>query len=153
LTQPNPPNQNSCSATDLANAQEACQAGANSAGCQAFFQFEQKQHPACATCLAPFDYDFTQYLGIITCVTPFLDSTCKHELACLVNCVGTTCSQCQGQAAVSQCQSEGPTLQCSAYQAGGTCANNALGGGGSFCAPTGSYGSWLQRVGTHYCGG
>jgi hypothetical protein len=153
LTQASPPTESVCPATDLTNAVEACQAGAKSAGCVAFFQFEQKQHPACAACLAPFDYDFTQYLGIIDCVTPFLTSTCNHELACLVNCVDTTCAQCQGQGAVSQCQSEAPGLQCSSFQSGANCVTAAVTSGpGSFCAPTGAYGAWLQRVGAHYCG-
>ncbi len=153
LLEPAPVTEKVCSATDLANAAAACQLGATTAGCTAFFQFEQRQRPTCASCLAPFDYDFTASLGIVNCVVPFLSTACNHDLACLVDCAGSSCSKCQGQQAVAQCQSQAETAQCSSFESGATCAETALTGGpGSFCAPGGNYGTWLQTVGTHYCG-
>ena len=152
LMEPPPVTENVCSANDLANGAAACQFGANTAGCVAFFQFEKAQRPSCAACLAPFDYDFSQSLGLINCAVPFLGTACNHELACLVNCVDSTCAGCQGQAAISQCQSQAPTTECLTYEGGVTCVDQAIGSGpGSFCAPTGDYGTWLQTVGTHYC--
>jgi hypothetical protein len=81
-----------------------------------------------------------------------LSTTCNHELACLVDCVGTTCAQCQSQSAQSQCQAQAPTAECSGFSSGATCAQTALTSGpGAFCAPTANFGTWLQTVGTHYC--
>jgi hypothetical protein len=138
--------------TDLSNAATACQFGANTAGCQAFFQFEKQQHPQCGSCLAPFDFDFSAALGIVNCTLPFMNTTCNHNVACLVNCATTTCSQCMGQAAISQCESAAPTGQCSSFNSGVMCVDAAITSGmGAFCAPIGNFGTWLQTVGTHYC--
>jgi hypothetical protein len=149
--QPPPTSAAVCPASDLATAATACQFGANTAGCQGFFQFEQAQRPQCASCLAPFDFDFNAELGVVNCTLPFLSSVCNHDVACLVNCVTTTCSQCMGQANITQCQDQGPTVQCSSFGSGVMCVQGAIGGMASFCAPTGNYGTWLQTVGTHYC--
>jgi hypothetical protein len=142
-----------CPAADLATAASACQFGANTAGCQGFFQFEQQQRPQCASCLAPFDFDFSAEVGIVNCTLPFLSPGCNHSVACLENCVTTTCSQCPNQGAISQCQDTGPTVQCSSFGGGVMCVQAAIGGMASFCAepPTANFGTWLQTVGTHYC--
>jgi hypothetical protein len=152
LMEQGPPFEKVCPAADLQNAAAACASGAQSVGCQAFFSFEEQQRPGCAACLQPFDYDFSASLGIINCVTPYLSSTCNHELACFVDCAGSTCAQCPDQASMQQCQNGAGQAQCSSFSSGAACATQALfGGPGSFCAPVGNFGSWLQTVGTQYC--
>jgi hypothetical protein len=153
LMQPPPTTAAVCPANDLANAAMACGGGANTTGCQGFFQFEQQQRPQCAACLAPFDFDFNfgDKRGVDNCTVPFLSPVCNHEVACLGDCETTTCSACMGQAAIQQCESGAPTAQCSAFGSGVMCVQAALAGPAAFCAGTGNFGTWLQTVGTHYC--
>jgi hypothetical protein len=146
-----------CSPADLQNAASACSAGAHSAGCNAFFQFEFNSNPFCAQCLQPFDYDFSEGSGIVECAAPYVDSTCNHNSACLIDCAGQSCSFCPDSTTTTQCRSDVTqgTGQCSTYYQGLSCVTNALGGSASFCNPANykvNFGAWLQGVGAQYCG-
>jgi hypothetical protein len=156
LETPSPNQQNVCSASDLANAQAACEGGAHSTACVSYFAFQKAQNPACAACLTPFDYDFSELTGITTCVAPFTDATCNHITACLVDCTDKACAQCVDSGALTACQNQVPNSVCSSYYLDAQCIDNAFFGPGSFCSPnqgTGLFGDWLQPVGQYYCGG
>jgi hypothetical protein len=145
-----------CSASDLANAQAACEGGAHSAACVSFFAFEKAENPSCATCLTPFDYDFSELTGLTTCAAPFTDATCNHITACLVDCTDKACAQCSESGALTACQNDVPNTVCASYYDGAECIDNAFFGAGSFCDPnegSGLFGDWLQPVGQYYCGG
>jgi hypothetical protein len=156
LETPSPVQQTVCSQSDLSNAQEACEGGAHSTACQAYFAFEKAQNPSCAACLTPFDYDFSELTGLTTCAAPFTDATCNHITACLVDCTDKSCAMCNGAGALSDCQNEVPNTVCESYYDGAQCIDNAFFGPGSFCNPnegTGEFGDWLLPVGQYYCAG
>jgi hypothetical protein len=156
LETPSPMQQTVCSASDLQNAQAACEGGAHSTACVSFFAFEKSQNPACASCLTPFDYDFSELTGLTTCVAPFTDATCNHITACLVDCTDKSCAQCVDSGALQACQNAVPNSVCSSYYTDAQCIDNAFFGPGSFCDPnqgTGLFGDWLQPVGQFYCAG
>jgi hypothetical protein len=145
-----------CPGNDLVNAGAACTGGAHTSSCNSFFQFEQQQHPACATCLTPFHADFQELVGLFECVAPFVSSSCNHSTGCVVDCEDTSCSQCQPQD-VAQCQQTALQGQCQPYLQQAACVLAGFLGQGAFCNPNspqyqGNYGRWLQGVGTHYCG-
>jgi len=146
-----------CSSTDLQNAAAACAAGAHSAGCNSFFQYEFMANPTCATCLQPFDFDFAEGSGVVECAAPYVDSTCNHNSACLIECAGQSCNSCPDPNSTAQCRSQVTTGsgQCSTFYQGLSCVTQALGGSASFCSPStyqGNFGPWLQGVGAQYCG-
>jgi len=156
LETPSPKQQDVCSASDLQNAQSACEGGAHSTACDSYFAFEKSQNAACASCLTPFDYDFSELTGLTTCVAPFTDATCNHITACLVDCTDKACAQCVDSGALQACQADVPNTVCSSYYNGAQCIDNAFFGQGSFCDPnqgTGLFGDWLLPVGQYYCGG
>lgn len=153
-----------CSTIELANARSACSLGPGSAGCAAFFQFEQQQNAACASCLSQFRFDYTQseFKGIFKCVAPFVSSSCNQATGCVTACQDTSCAQCSSAATTEQCRREvmrtqpPPPGQCASYLLGAACVQAALFGAGSFCNPAsypqGNFGAWLQGVGSRYCG-
>ncbi len=147
------PIQNVCTASDLQNAQAACSPGATSASCQAYFQFEKQQNPACYGCLLPFDVRFFDFTGIFLCVAPYVDPTCDQNTGCASDCVNQSCSQCtSGQGSCKQTVEQG---QCNPYfQNIGCVFQQGFQGQGFFCDPqqyNGNFGSWLQAVGQNYC--
>jgi len=155
LETPSPAQQKVCSPSDLQNAQSACTAGAHTAACDSFFQFEAAQNPACAKCLSAFDYDFSELTGLTTCAAPFVDAACNHVTACIVDCTDTACAKCGDPGALQQCQATVPNGVCSPYYQGAQCIQQAFFGPGAFCDPnqgTGLFGDWLQTVGANYCG-
>jgi hypothetical protein len=144
-----------CSATDLANARNACNSGAHTAACDSFFSFESTQKPACASCLTPFQFDFQQATAIFSCVAPFVSVSCDATTGCATECETKSCAMCP-TGSQQQCEQQVQNGQCSReFQAGVQCAGPALFGAASFCNPQnygGNYGAWLQGVGGHYCG-
>jgi hypothetical protein len=155
LQTPVPTQELVCTPSDLQNAASACAAGAHSAGCQSFFKFEQSQNAKCATCLGTFDYNFQELTGLFECVAPFVDATCNHDTACIVDCTDSSCAQCPGAGATAQCQNQVRTGQCSGYYQGAQCIAQAFAGPGAFCNPNqyqGNVGSWMAGVGKYYCG-
>jgi len=154
LETPSPTQQNVCSASDLQNAAAACEGGAHSDACNSFFSFEKTSNPSCAACLTPFDYDFSELTGLTTCAAPFVDASCNHTTACLVDCTDKSCAQCVDSGALQDCQAAVPNSVCAVYYAGAQCIENAFVGPGSFCDPnqgSGLFGDWLQQVGQNYC--
>jgi hypothetical protein len=154
LQTPTPTRQKVCSPGELQNAASACSAGAHSTGCQAFFGFEASQNPACGTCLSSFDYNFGELTGLFECVAPFVDSSCNHDTACIVDCTDQSCAMCKGAGATGQCQSTVRNGQCSSYYQGAQCIGMAFFGQGNFCNPNtyqGNFGNWLAGVGKYYC--
>lgn len=104
--------------------------------------------------LSTFDYDFSELTGLLECVAPFVDASCNHDTACLVDCTDQSCAMCNGSAATSQCQNQVRSGQCSSYYQGAQCIGPAFFGPGSFCNPSqyqGNFGNWLQGVGKYYC--
>jgi hypothetical protein len=154
LETPSPTVQNVCSAVDLQAASAACAAGAHSPGCSAFFAYEAARNPACGMCLSTFDYDFFELTGLFACLAPFVDASCNHDTACVVDCTDQSCAMCSGPAAISQCQNQVRGGQCASYYQGAQCLGTALFGQGSFCNPNryqDDFGSWLAGVGKYYC--
>jgi hypothetical protein len=152
LQEPAPARQMVCSTGDLQNAAAACSGGAEAAACNSFFG---SVNPACAACLQPFDVDFGSQSGIRTCVAPFLDATCNHNSACIVDCTAETCFACADSASTSQCQTQAQSTTCSMYTQADQCVTQALAGAGAVCNPTtyqGNFGGWVQGVGAKYCG-
>jgi hypothetical protein len=151
---PPPVQTGACAASDLQNAAAACTAGAHTAACSSFFQFEQQQKPTCAACLSTFDFDFNELTGILECASPFVSPSCDHTLGCINDCETKSCDQCPA-GAVQQCENQVRNSQCGQYFQGAQCAFGALFGPASFCNPNnyqGNVGRWLQGVGGHYCG-
>jgi hypothetical protein len=151
------PQQPVCSANELQNARSACSGGANTAGCQAYFQFEFQQNVNCGVCLSNFDYDFNQLTGLFTCIAPFVDMTCNHNTACDNDCTTQSCDQCPDQQTQDMCinQVQNNNGQCSSYFMASGCVIPAFVGQGSFCQPqmyNNNFGRWLQGVGQFYCG-
>jgi hypothetical protein len=149
-----------CPATDLANVQAACNAGAESTSCTSFFQFEKTADPSCYSCLETFNIDYNvEPSGIFKCLAPFVGSQCNQETGCADACSAASCAACPA-AGVSSCEQTvlggvlngGPAGQCTSYLTNLTCVFNALQGEGSFCQPFAGYGDWLQAVGQYYCG-
>jgi hypothetical protein len=146
-----------CTANDLANVEQACTAGAHTGACNDFFAFEAQQSPACGNCLSAFDYDFTELQGLLACVAPFVGTSCNHESACVVDCANAVCSRCPDPATALQCETQELT-------AGGSCASYAgstvicVGMGtlvnAPFCSPNaqGQFGTWIETVGSQFCG-
>jgi hypothetical protein len=152
-----PADVNVCSIVELANARQACLAGANSAGCDAFFQFEQTANPQCYACLSPFKFPFsqTELKGVFKCLAPFVSSACNRATGCATDCQDTSCDQCTTQAAEDQCRFDVLRTQCGTYFQGAVCVQAALFGAGSFCNPQQygfNFGAWLEGVGRRYCG-
>ncbi len=146
-----------CPSADLKNAAAACAQGASTAACGSFFQYEYSNNNACATCLQAFDYDFSQQAGLFQCAASFVDATCNHETACLLDCTNQSCGACPDQTTNAQCTSQVTTgsAQCSTFSQGTQCVTTALSGSASVCNPStygGNFGSWLQGVGAQYCG-
>ncbi len=146
--------------TDLANVQEACNAGAESTSCTSFFAFEKTADPSCYSCLQNFNIDYNvDPAGIFKCLAPFVGSQCNQETGCADDCAEKSCAACP-MAALTSCEDTvlggilngGPSGQCSGYLSDLTCVFNGLQGTGSFCEPFAGYGDWLLSVGTYYCG-
>ena len=96
--------QDVCPATDLANLDEACNAGQSSTPCTSFFQFEKTSNPSCYSCLQPFNIDFNvSPQGIFECLAPFVGSQCNGETGCADLCSQDSCSMCPS-AGVSACE-------------------------------------------------
>jgi hypothetical protein len=148
--------QPTCSTGDLQNAAAACAGGAYTSACQNFFNFEFSQNPACGNCLQPFDVDFADQDGIFECIAPFVSASCNQSDACDFDCTTQSCGSCPDQMSYDTCRTNVGTGQCAKYQQAATqCEQSGYMGGGSFCNPAGysNFGSWLQTVGGHYCGG
>ena len=140
----------SCSTDDLNNAATACAAGAHTAGCQAYFAFENANNASCGSCLAQFDYDFVETRGIAKCVAPNVSATCNHNTGCAADCTTSSCTSCTS-ANESACESQVRTGQCLTYYTQSLCIATGLGSTPS-CNPAGkTFGAWLQGVGAHYC--
>jgi hypothetical protein len=155
LREPVPVPKKVCSATELQNAAAACSGGANTAACGSFINFESSANPACANCLLPFDVDFVAQSGVLACVAPYVDATCNHSSACVVDCTNQSCFGCLDSTSTSQCDSQVQSGVCSTYAQANQCAVQALGGPAAVCNPTtyqGNFGAWLQGVGAKYCG-
>ena len=141
-----------CRAGDLTDAAMACAAGAQTAGCQAFFNGEFGVNPSCASCLQQFDVDFVTRDGIYLCAAPLVSASCNGQTGCANDCISTTCQQCAGDP--TACESTAIAGECSMLvNDGDTCvtgttAANALCGQASYP----NFGSWLSGVGKHYCG-
>ena len=119
-----------------------------------FFAFEQQHNPACGACLAPFDFDYQELTGLTTCAAPFVDATCDHITACLVDCTDQSCAKCSDSGALQACETQVPAGVCAPYYNGAQCIGQAFFGQGSFCDPnqgTGLFGDWLSSVGQFYC--
>jgi hypothetical protein len=143
-----------CSPTDLKNAAAACMGGAHTSACDSFFSFESSANQACSNCLQQFEFDFTEGTGLLACVQPFVDSTCNHNSACLVDCTTSACFGCLDDVTTTKCQSQVVSGTCSSYYQADQCVVTALAGTASVCSPTtysGNYGAWLQGVGGQYC--
>jgi hypothetical protein len=157
LTQPIPVTQSgACSTSDLQQAAAACASGAMTTACQQFYQFEFQQNQNCGSCLSQFDYDFNQNVGVITCAATFLDPTCNHNSACLLDCTNQACGQCPDQTTFGQCQTQtqASSGECSSYYQAEQCVTKALAGPASVCNPAtynNNFGAWLQGVGGQYC--
>ncbi len=64
LQEPAPTKQSVCSTGDIQNAAAGCAGGPDTAGCNAFFNFEATSNLACVKCLQAFSYDFVDGTGI-----------------------------------------------------------------------------------------
>jgi hypothetical protein len=154
LETPSPAQELVCTQSDLQNAASACTAGAHTAACNSFFAFEQQHNAKCASCLQPFDFDFQELQGLTTCAAPFVDATCNHITACLVDCTDVACGKCPDPGSQQGCETSVPGGVCAPYYNGAQCIGQAFFGPGSFCDPnqgTGQFGDWLSAVGQHYC--
>src|SRR5262249_38215362 len=120
VTTPVTPVRHVCSANDLQQAQAACNQ-ADSAGCHAFFAFEQQVNPACASCPAPFDVSFNNATGILVCVAPFVDSACNHASGCFSDCENKSCAQCSDTSSRNQCENDVQNGQCNSFASGLDC--------------------------------
>ncbi|MDP9034929.1 MAG: hypothetical protein M3O50_08980 [Myxococcota bacterium] len=155
LQQRAPNRQRVCSMTDLQNAAAACSSGPTTAACSAFFMFESSANPACAGCLQPFDVDFAAQSGVRACAAAFVDATCNHNSACIVDCTTQACFGCVDAASALQCETQAQSATCASFTMGDQCMTQALGGAAAVCNPAtyqGSFGRWLQGVGATYCG-
>jgi hypothetical protein len=153
LLQSSPPRQTVCSASDLQNAAAACSGGASAVTCSNFFG--GSINTACRNCLQPFDVDFVAQSGIRACVAPFVDATCNHNSACIADCTAESCYGCSDPTTTTQCETQAQSGTCATYTQADQCVSTALAGPGSVCNPVtyqGSFGAWLQAVGTKYCG-
>ncbi len=152
LQQPSPTRMMACSTADLQNAAAACSGGASTASCNSFFG---SVNAACNTCLAPFDVDFIAQSGVRLCVAPFVDATCNHNSACIVDCTAESCFNCPDTPSTSSCETQVQNGTCATYTQADTCVAQALAGTGAVCNPAtyqGNFGAWLQAVGAKYCG-
>jgi hypothetical protein len=145
-----------CTGSDLKQAAAACASGANTAACQSYFQFEFQQNQTCYNCLTPFDFDFSQNTGVIACAAAYLDPTCNHNSACLLDCSNQSCAACPDPTTTAQCQTQidATSGQCSSYYQAEQCVNTALSGPASVCNPStynNNFGAWLRGVGAQYC--
>jgi hypothetical protein len=151
---PTLPQMGACTATDLKNAAAACVGGAHTASCDAYFSFENSANSACGNCLQQFEYDFSEGSGLAACVQPFVDVTCNHNSACVLDCTSSACGGCLDDATTAKCQSQVVTGVCSSYYQADQCVLTALAGKAAVCSPAtygGNYGAWLQGVGGQYC--
>ena len=144
-----------CAARDLDNAAAGCGGGPNTAGCNAFFNYEAAANPACVTCLQAFDFDFADETGIRLCVAAFVDATCNHASACAYECVREACYSCPDTPSTILCADQVNVATCASYHQGDGCVTTALGGPGAVCNPATyqqRFGDWLKAVGGVFCG-
>ena len=152
LEQAAPSRQKVCSTGDLQNAAAACSGGANTTTCNSFFG---ALSTACSNCLQPFDVDFVAQGGIRACVAPYVDATCNHNSACIVDCTAESCFGCADSATTLQCETQVQSGTCASYTQADACVATALAGTAAICNPVtyqGNFGAWLQAVGAKYCG-
>jgi hypothetical protein len=145
--------QNLCSDLDLDAIQGACAGGADTGTCIAALQVLNAASPACGACLAPFAVPFESLSGIYRCVAPQANAQCNRFTACAVDCTDKSCTQCT-PANQPQCRDDvrNPGGQCFTFVQQTSCVLPFL-QGGQLCSPFGGdYGSWLRRVGDHFCG-
>jgi len=157
-TSPPPVIAGACSQLELSNAASACSAGDQTAGCIAFFQFEQSQNFTCYSCLLPFDFGFGELTGLFNCAAPYVRgvppataATCNHDTGCVTDCTTQSCSLCD-PSAVTQCESQVRQGQCMSFlqSVGADCDFS----GANVCNPQnygGNFGQWLQGVGANFC--
>lgn len=155
LQEPAPVRQKVCSTSDIQNAASGCAGGPDTAGCNAFFNFEATSNAACFRCLQPFSYDFVDGIGIRLCVEPFVDAACNHNSACVVECVNEACYICPDTPSAVLCAAQVQSGACAPYYQADVCVTTALNGAGAVCNPATyqqSFSAWFQAVGAKYCG-
>ncbi len=155
LQEPAPTKQSVCSTSDLQNAAAGCAGGPDTAGCNAFFNFEATSNPACVNCLQAFSYDFVDGTGIRLCVEPFVDAACNHNSACVLECVREACYDCPDTPSTILCATQVQSAACAPYYEADVCVTTALNGAGAVCNPATyaqNYSAWFQAVGATYCG-
>jgi hypothetical protein len=104
--------------------------------------------------LSTFDRDFFELTGIFACAAPFLDTTCAHEAACVLDCTAESCATCTSARAENTCATAERTGACAAFYQGAQCVPQALSGEAAFCNPDqagAAFGTWLRIVGQAYC--
>jgi hypothetical protein len=147
-----PTRQKVCSASDLQNAAGACADGPYTAPCAAYLDIVGTP---CSDCLVTFNYEFAEQEGIAACLAPFVNATCNHNDACMVDCVAESCFNCPDTPSTAQCETLAPSGTCSTFGQADACATQALAGAGAVCNPAtyqGNFGAWFQAVGATYCG-
>lgn len=155
LQQAAPVGHPACSTVELENAAAGCAGGPNTAGCNAFFNYESALNAACVSCLQAFNYDFLEGTGIRLCVAPFVDAACNHNSACVLECAREACFACPDTPSTILCATQVQSGACAPYHQADVCVTTALNGAGAVCNPATyqqSFGAWLQGVGAKYCG-
>lgn len=151
---PIPVQNDSCTATLLSNARQACSQGPNTLGCQNFFAqlAANGGSAACAQCLQPFRFPFASGRGLANCLAPYVDADCNRSTGCAFDCEDRSCEAC-APAATGACRQNVRQDQCGGYFGEFACVAPALFGAGSFCNPQGygNFGAWLQAVGQQFC--
>jgi hypothetical protein len=151
---PAPVRQHACSTGDLQSAATACSGGAHTSDCDAFLSDESNANGSCYDCLQAFDYDFVEQTGVRSCVVPYIDATCNHNSACIVDCVTQGCFACLDWPSTELCDAQVQASSCLSYFEADSCVTQALDGPGAVCNPSTyqeSFGGWLQAVGAAYC--
>jgi hypothetical protein len=81
-----------------------------------------------------------------------------YSAGCLDDCLTQACASCvsgYGASYGAQCATQAQAGTCATYAGANACVAIALGGKAALCDPAnyqGSFGPWLQAVGTAYCG-
>jgi hypothetical protein len=153
LREPAPSPSPVCSAVELESVVTACAGGMNTTSCFNFFNFESEANFACGSCLSVFTVDSATQAGIRACAAPYLDATCNHNSACIVDCIAESCFGCSGDP--TSCEIQAPSGSCAAYAQADQCFTAALDGPAAVCNPVtyqGEFGAWLQAVAAKYCG-
>jgi hypothetical protein len=168
-----PAHQNVCSAAELANFAAACAGGPDTTTCGDLFHADTDA--ACIGCLQNFaffvsaplfngaevaaaiDVPRSMQYGIRACAAPYVDAACNHNSGCIADCLSEACLFCfsSDAASMAQCESQAQSGVCASYFESDACLTTALQGAAAFCDPAtyqGSFGAWLQGVGTRYCG-